>query len=88
MFALTDFFDSPGPMAKSAADLLLLMEILLGRNYDGVGPSWEGLSVGFLDPDVWKTGEAMCKQHEGTAEQTVKAATRFSHATYQDADRQ
>ncbi|KAK1753888.1 Glutamyl-tRNA amidotransferase subunit A, mitochondrial [Echria macrotheca] len=69
MFTLTDFFDSPGPMAKSAADLLLLMQVLMRETYPDIKSSWDGLSVGFLDPDVWKTGEAMCRQHEGTAEQ-------------------
>ncbi|KAK3317139.1 amidase signature domain-containing protein [Cercophora scortea] len=70
MYTLTDFFDSPGPIAKSAADLLALAEILLGRSFqsEGLG-SWEGLSVGFLDPAVWKMADEMCRQHEGTAEQ-------------------
>ncbi|KAK5654732.1 hypothetical protein OQA88_7057 [Cercophora sp. LCS_1] len=68
MYALTDFFDSPGPMAKSAADVTALTEVLLGGKYD-VNSSWQGLSVGFVDPGVWKMAEAMCRQFEGTAEQ-------------------
>ncbi|KAK3682983.1 amidase signature domain-containing protein [Podospora appendiculata] len=70
MYTLTDFFDSPGPMAKLPGDLLALAEILLGRSFrsEGLG-SWEGLSVGFLDPAVWRMADEMCKQYEGTAEQ-------------------
>ena len=42
LYSLTDFFDSPGPMAKSSADLALLTEILLDRltSYRNL-PSWE-----------------------------------------------
>ncbi|KAF7547640.1 hypothetical protein G7Z17_g7591 [Cylindrodendrum hubeiense] len=54
LYTMTDFFDSPGPMAKSAADV-----------------SWEGLSVGFLDPKVWNMAEDFCTQFQGTAEQMV-----------------
>ena len=72
LYTLTDFFDSPGPMAKCAQDVLLLTEVLLGRSFsrDGLG-SWEGLSVGFLDPNVWKMSEEICRQHDGTAGQMV-----------------
>lgn len=71
-FTLTDSFDSPGPMAKSAGDAWLVTEALLGKKFDrsGLG-TWEGLSVGFLDPEVWKMGEKTCRQHAGTAEQMV-----------------
>lgn len=72
-FALTDSFDSPGPMTKSAEDVLLLTEILLGKQFDRGGlASWDGMSVGFLDPEVWKMGEETCRQHAGTAEQMVR----------------
>lgn len=71
MYTLTDFFDSPGPMAKSAADVVALTEILLDRKFD-IDSAWQGLSVGFVDPAVWKMAEAMCRQFEGTAEQMVR----------------
>ncbi|KAK3901220.1 amidase signature domain-containing protein [Staphylotrichum tortipilum] len=69
-FTLTDSFDSPGPMAKSAMDVLLLTEILFGKSFsrEKLG-AWDALSVGFLDLDVWKMGEETCRQHLGTAEQ-------------------
>jgi len=73
MYSLTEFFDSPGPMAKSSGDLITLTEILLAKSYQSArAGTWDGLSVGFLDPRVWKTGEEMvCRHHEGTAEQMV-----------------
>ena len=72
LYSLTDFFDSPGPMAKSSSDLIALTEILLERSFPPQNHGgWDGLSIGFLDPRVWKTDEAMCRQHEGTAEQMI-----------------
>ncbi|CAG8892895.1 unnamed protein product [Penicillium egyptiacum] len=72
LYTMTEFFDSPGPMAKSAADVRVLSEILLGRLFNSpqLG-SWEGLSVGFLDPKIWSMSPDFCTQFEGTAEQMV-----------------
>lgn len=71
---MTDFFDSLGPMAKSAEDVLALAEILLCNSFhvhkEGLG-IWDGLAVGFLDPTEWKMAEEICRQHVGTAEQMV-----------------
>ncbi|KAL6412432.1 Amidase [Ilyonectria robusta] len=72
LYIMTEFFDSPGPMAKSAADVCVVAEILLDRTF--ARPrlrSWEGLSVGFLDPRVWNMAEDFCTQFPGTAEQMV-----------------
>ncbi|GAM36146.1 hypothetical protein TCE0_018r05007 [Talaromyces pinophilus] len=75
LYCMTEFFDSPGPMAKSAADVCVLTEILLGRKFDLPAESesniWEGIEVGFLDPKVWKMADDFCTQFEGTAEQMV-----------------
>lgn len=72
LYTMTEFFDSPGPMAKSAADVCMVSEILLGRSFDfSKFNSWEGLSVGFLDPRVWSMAPDFCTQCEGTAEQMV-----------------
>lgn len=70
---MTEFFDSPGPMAKSAADVRILTEILLGRKYDLLveTDNWERIEVGFLDPRVWNMAEDFCTQFEGTTEQMV-----------------
>jgi amidase len=72
LYTMTEFFDSAGPMAKSAADVRVLSEILLGRlcTSPQLG-SWEGLSVGFLDPKIWSLSLDLCTQFEGTAEQMV-----------------
>ncbi|KAH6971403.1 amidase signature domain-containing protein [Ilyonectria sp. MPI-CAGE-AT-0026] len=72
LYIMTEFFDSPGPMAKSAADVCVVAEILLDRTF--ARPrlrSWEGLSVGFLDPRVWNMAADFCTQFPGTAEQMV-----------------
>lgn len=72
VYGLTEFFDSPGPLAKCADDVKILMEILLNQSYDTTYlGSWNGLHVGFLDPKIWNMHEAMCRQYEGTAEQMV-----------------
>ncbi|KAM0261115.1 hypothetical protein ACHAQJ_002377 [Trichoderma viride] len=73
VYALSDFFDCSGPMAKTAADVRLITEILLKRTFDSTKfGTWEGLSVGFLDPRAWTIAEEMCPSHEGTAEQMVE----------------
>ncbi|KAJ5167002.1 amidase signature enzyme [Penicillium canariense] len=72
LYTMTEFFDSPGPMAKSAADVRVLSEILLSRPFNSPKfGSWEGLSVGFLDPKVWSLPLDFCTQFEGTVEQMV-----------------
>ncbi|KAK4868060.1 hypothetical protein LT330_007258 [Penicillium expansum] len=72
LYTMTEFFDSPGPMAKSAADVRVLFEILLSRPFSSPQlDSWEGLSVGFLDPKIWTMSPDFCAQFEGTAEQMV-----------------
>ncbi|KAJ5643622.1 amidase signature enzyme [Penicillium longicatenatum] len=72
LYTMTEFFDSPGPMAKSSVDIRVLSEILLSRLFDfsQVG-TWEGLSVGFLDPKIWSMSSDFCTQYEGTAEQML-----------------
>lgn len=72
-FRMTDFFDCPGPMAKSVDDLVVLSEILLNRTFDCKEPvAWDDLAVGFLSPEIWKLSSAMCRQYDGTAEQMVR----------------
>ncbi|KAF5009864.1 hypothetical protein FDECE_3937 [Fusarium decemcellulare] len=72
LYIMTEVFDSPGPMAKSASDVCMVAGILLDRTFDcRLLRSWEGLSVGFLDPRVWNIAEDLCTQFQGTAEQMV-----------------
>lgn len=72
LYTMTRFYDSPGPMGKCAADVRAMAGVLLGRDFNtpNMG-SWQGLSVGFVDPKLWTLDEAMCSQHEGSAEQMV-----------------
>ncbi|KAL1846491.1 hypothetical protein Daus18300_014241 [Diaporthe australafricana] len=67
-----DFFDSPGPMAKCAADVQALLEVMLRKEFLSSGPGeWKDVSIGFADPQMWKMAGAMCRQHQGTAEEMV-----------------
>ncbi|KAI0129715.1 amidase signature domain-containing protein [Xylariales sp. AK1849] len=74
-YAMSDFFDSVGPLAKSPHDLVPLLELLLERpsgsslQKESDNDPWSSLSIGFASPDVFKLSEEMCRQHEGTAEQ-------------------
>ncbi|KAJ5165463.1 Amidase [Penicillium coprophilum] len=74
LYTMTEFFDSPGPMAKSAADVRVLCEILLGRLFTSpqLG-SWQGLLVGFLDPKTWSLSPDLCPQLEEEYEETISA---------------
>ncbi|OAQ96663.1 hypothetical protein LLEC1_01445 [Akanthomyces lecanii] len=73
MYTMTDFYDSPGPMAKSAADVRELAGLLLDKSFDSPDMgSWEGLSVGIVDPRLWTMDESMCRQHDGSAENMVE----------------
>ncbi|KAK6833337.1 hypothetical protein PG987_008031 [Apiospora arundinis] len=70
MYRMTEFYDSPGPMGKCAADILALSELLLGRPLQSSGMgTWDGLRVAFLDPSDWKMDVSMCEQFPGTEEQ-------------------
>jgi amidase len=72
MFTLSSFFDSAGPMTKSARDLIPLLETLsTEEKHLKYREDWTGLSIGFGDPDIWNLWESVCPQHEGTVEQMV-----------------
>ncbi|KAK8126904.1 Amidase signature domain protein [Apiospora kogelbergensis] len=75
MYRMTEFFDRYGPMAKSPADLISILEIILDRSLQtGALMSrgkWESLAVSFVDPKIWKLAPEICKQEEGTLEQMV-----------------
>ncbi|KAJ9165614.1 Amidase family protein [Coniochaeta hoffmannii] len=65
--------DSAGPMAKSAADLAILLDVLVdaakptvpkGGYTAAVTTSWKGLRIGTLDPDAWMFSEELRKPVE------------------------
>lgn len=60
-------------MAKSAADLAILLDVLVdaakptvpkGGYTAAVTTSWKGLRIGTLDPDAWKFSEELRKPVE------------------------
>ncbi|KAK3941448.1 Glutamyl-tRNA amidotransferase subunit A, mitochondrial [Diplogelasinospora grovesii] len=62
LYTMTDFYDSPGPMAKCAANVRFITEILLDRP----------LSWGEDGETMWKgMDEAICPPREGAVEQMV-----------------
>ena len=81
MYTLTEFFDSPGGMAKGVRDLREVMEVLMpnsgvdfGMGVDGGGCGrWEGLEIGFLDAGVWKMAHGMCKDIGGAGRDMVSS---------------
>ena len=55
--------DAPGPMAKSAYDIAVLLDILVDSSKTSIPPggyttalskSWANIRVGTLDPKVWE----------------------------------
>lgn len=65
IFCLSKTFDSPGGMAKSATDLVNLMNMLMapsdhefgsvpqGHNFK-IRKDWDGMKIGFTDASIWK----------------------------------
>lgn len=81
-FAVSEDFDSLGAMAKSASDLAILTEMLLNEKARTELPSdgylsfmqtdFEGLKIGFVDPEEWHWPEALQPQHDGSGQQMVR----------------
>lgn len=71
--------DSVGAMARSPADLAVVMEML-----QATGPShdenlsqlmvrkWDGLRIGFVDEKIWELPEALCKHDDEALSQMRK----------------
>ena len=81
VISVTSTFDTLGTMARSVDDLAALTEIILdpsaraGIPKDGfksrLSGSWAGLRVGFLDPDIWKLPDSLCKPVDSVTAQMV-----------------
>ncbi|KAI1110907.1 amidase signature domain-containing protein [Nemania sp. NC0429] len=57
--------DSIGGMAKSSEDLMSLIEALSGKNYrEYQKTSWDGLRIGFVDPNLWSFSPVICDPDE------------------------
>lgn len=83
LFSVDEAFDTLGGMAKCVADLAVLTELVLNDDARGRLPvggymqcasqtDFAGLSIGFVDPDIWRWPETTQPQHEGTREEMVR----------------
>ena len=79
---INPLFDTLGPMAKTAVDLGILLDVMtnsgdvrLPKNYyakSAHNRSWMDLKVGVLDPKTWHQPPYAIKSTPGTLEQTCK----------------
>ncbi|CAG9998783.1 unnamed protein product [Clonostachys byssicola] len=71
-WTLSHHFDAIGGMTKSVTDLAIITELLhtdqvrsklpTGGYLSSLSKSFEGLKVGFLDPEIWHLPERLCPQ--------------------------
>lgn len=61
-------------MAKSPNDLVPVLDVLMGTNNlpSSLRGSWEGLSVGFVDPSLWQPADFVVEPNEQFTKQTVR----------------
>jgi hypothetical protein len=78
-------FDTAGGMAKSARDLAMLSDILLQQAnparawlVDAMQDDWEGLSVGFVDIELWRLPPEARGDVPGYNEQSVSVSSNYS----------
>lgn len=68
--------DCQGPYARTTADVATLSAVIQLRDPDHYLPlrkSWEGLSVGFVDPKLWRSYPTAIEPVDGFFEQTDAA---------------
>lgn len=81
VWLLSSFTDSVGCIAKSVLDLALGTEVLLNEKErrklplhgycEFLGKSFEGLSIGFLDPEEWQFPESAQRRVESVTKEMV-----------------
>lgn len=86
---ISSFADAPGPMAKSAEDLALTMDILVTlpaadqkaqhQYTDAANGLWNGLRIGTLDPRKWTSLDMFRKQETDAEEQMVYSTVSILH---------
>jgi amidase len=92
VLGLTRFFDSLGPMGKSAQDIEDGLLDMIGASEGGTtlkealkqnneASGWKGMRLGFGDPDIWFINDDFCEQIEGSKEHMVSNffITLFKH---------
>lgn len=79
-------FDSAGPLTKTVADLAIVLDAITDRGPNksftsNLTRSWSDISVGTLDPEVWKFPDNFIKPMHSATLQTVgrnsQSETRF-----------
>ncbi|KAJ4288045.1 hypothetical protein N0V90_012061 [Kalmusia sp. IMI 367209] len=78
---VSNLFDVPGPMAKTAEDRGILMDALVGMPNDkepnkypsaSRNGSWRDLRIGVLDPESWQQPAFMVKHDASATKQMIK----------------
>lgn len=61
-------------MAKSVKDLAQVMSILMQQPHlaGNLSDSWEGVGVGFVDPEIWQPASFVTEPREDFKRQTVR----------------
>lgn len=73
---ISSHFDSAGPMAKTVYDLVVVLDAIRSKQgskslVHNITGSWEDISVGTLDPEVWKYPDTVMKPVTEATEQIV-----------------
>jgi len=64
-------FDSVGVLSKTAKDTADLLGVLTGEDYsEFLTGSWEGVRVGFVNPDLWQPASFVVEPNEDFKKQT------------------
>ncbi|KAH8822071.1 amidase signature domain-containing protein [Xylogone sp. PMI_703] len=78
---ITPRFDTVGPMAKSARDVALMLDIMVdpstttipeGGYVSSLTSSWDGLRVGSLEPELWLLPDSIVKPVKSATEQELR----------------
>jgi amidase len=87
---ISDVIDSIGPMAKSVADLVSVLEVITipestcisdGSYPAAMKKSWSDLRVGVVEPSTWKWPHFIIKPDEGATKQMVSDLAMHSLVT-------
>ncbi|KJK76332.1 hypothetical protein H634G_08392 [Metarhizium anisopliae BRIP 53293] len=74
---ISSHFDSAGPMAKTVYDLVVVLDAIRSKQgskslVHNITGSWEDISVGTLDPEVWKYPDTVMKPVTEATEQILR----------------
>jgi amidase len=74
-------FMSLGGLAKSPRDLANVMSILMGgMDFSSfLKPNWQGLRIGFVDPELWQLAPFVVEPNEGFRKQSVSISRNFKN---------